>query len=82
MGLHIKEERLGGPQEDGWELCRPSTTPTSAKAALVGDPGKGLESIFHFTQHSQGTASQAAEKQFSGRAAKRTVTAWSGSGEV
>jgi hypothetical protein len=23
MGLHIKEERLGGPQEDGWELCQP-----------------------------------------------------------
>jgi hypothetical protein len=26
-------------------LCRPSTTPTSAKAALVGDPGYGTPPV-------------------------------------
>jgi hypothetical protein len=48
----IRRAKRNAATEGRCELCRPSTAPTSAKAALVGDPATGLGSIFNFTQHS------------------------------
>src|SRR5664279_2046089 len=52
-------------------LCRPSTTPTSARAALVGDPGTGLGSALARDDSKRGNRERRSDEKWKAKSEKR-----------